>query len=110
VCNLDADKCDWKVKFESDLCFNKTRWTKVKSLPSTSTKWYSGPLLNKDVIGAKTSVDAEFQDVIYEKKFTKFLFASGDFTLWLIASKDEIVDKTTGTRVVDSSSLNNDSS
>jgi hypothetical protein len=78
---------------------------KVKNLPPSSLKWYSGTELVSYVTGSYGNV-AEWQIDFSNESYNEFLFASGDFSIWLIAAKDQVIDVTSGARTIVSSSLN----
>jgi len=74
------------------MCFKGIQWKKVKSLPYTSSKWYS----TKDNLQGTESVGTGLDDTVEwslpfsTDDFDRFLFASGDFTIWLQALKSEV--------------------
>jgi hypothetical protein len=85
-----TSSCDWKTK--TRICFQGVQWKKVKSLPYTSTTWYSSTdnLQGTAVTGDPTIDTAEWSVAFSTDTYDKFLFASGDFTIWAQALVTEV--------------------
>jgi len=60
-------------------------WKKVKSLPPTSLTWYSSNdnLQGTATVGTGLDDTVEWSLPFSTDDFDKFLFASGDFSIWL---------------------------
>jgi len=61
-------------------------------LPYTSSTWYSTSdnLLGSAVVSDGTDDSVEWSKDFSSDDFDRFLFASGDFTIWLQALKTEV--------------------
>ena len=95
----------------STICFQGIEWKQVKHLPASSTIWYSSDdnLRGTFVTGDPAIASAEWSINFEHSDYDKFLFASGDFTIWLQADKTEVgpgvdYDRSTPRNVINSSS------
>ena len=76
----------------STICFQGIEWKQVKHLPATSTTWYESTdnLRGTDVVGDPTIDSAEWSVSFSGDTHDRFLFTSGDFTIWAQALKTEV--------------------
>jgi hypothetical protein len=101
--------CEWKVN--TRICFQGKKWKKVKSLPYDSATWYSTTdhLKGTDVVGTGLDDSVQWSKAFSTETYDTFLFASGDFSIWLQALVTEvgpevIYNRSTPRNVINSSS------
>jgi hypothetical protein len=75
--------CEWKVN--TRICFQGKKWKKVKSLPYDSATWYTTTdnLAGTDVVGTGLDDSVQWSKAFSTETYDAFLFASGDFSIWI---------------------------
>ena len=76
----------------SVICFQGIEWTQVKHLPASSMTWYTSEdnLRGTFVTGDPAIATAEWSLNFEHSDYDKFIFASGDWSIWLQADKTEV--------------------